>query len=248
MMDEEEGPTNLYEVVGSGGGVATPPYRQQHDDGAAEKKGGEEERAEEDATTTTTYEVVVSKEGGARNTSSSSSSSDGEVSRMLDQRRASRPRKLDVGRELYWNHHFQVPPPPAHLAMEGLLWGGGGERLLGVVPPVVVRWWVVVGYEQSNVDVRTYVGGGWWVVGGGWCSNGGVCDVQEALCMEDSIQKFSRLSHIANDFQLAAKTYAQIIGTPSLRLKSAPLTPECVHFFVHSARSLHSSLHSQSPS
>jgi hypothetical protein len=30
--------------------------------------------------------------------------------------------------------------------------------------------------------------------------------------MEDSIQKFSRLSHIANDFQLAAKTYAQIIG------------------------------------
>lgn len=36
--------------------------------------------------------------------------------------------------------------------------------------------------------------------------------------MEDSIQKFSRLSHIANDFQLAAKTYAQIIGNPSLLL------------------------------
>lgn len=39
--------------------------------------------------------------------------------------------------------------------------------------------------------------------------------VQEALRMEDSIQKFSRLSHIASDFQLAAKTYAQIIGAVS---------------------------------
>ncbi len=36
---------------------------------------------------------------------------------------------------------------------------------------------------------------------------------QEALAMNDSIEKFRRLSRIANDFQLAAKTYAQIIGT-----------------------------------
>jgi len=114
-MEEEEEGSNLYEVVESGETIAQGEcHHHSLADGGREEKLSIDEKAEgvgaqeEEEEGAGSYEVVLSKdeedatwaskEGGAR-------------TQQLGAAATRRSRKLDVGRELYWNHHFQVHPP-----------------------------------------------------------------------------------------------------------------------------------------
>lgn len=115
-MEEEEEGSNLYEVVESGETIAQGKcHHNCLADGGREETlsigekaqgvGAQEE--EEDAGS---YEVVLPKdEEDATGASSGCASGGARRQQQLGAAVTSRSRKLDVGRELYWNHHFQVP-------------------------------------------------------------------------------------------------------------------------------------------